>query len=970
MLKKIFLIAFCLSCQVLNGWSQTSVQDVVTQFVSNYKVVGYQPNDRMAIDSLQTDEELHEVRIFANEPFCSQPFTQQSVDRIYADLQRRLPAPYNTYHLAIYNKKHQLIEDLVPNIFRSSGRDESRLWGKIDYQGRPWVENTSRPYKVTRGLQNRHLFIWPSHGRYYKEGSWQWQRPYLYCTTEDMFTQSFVFPYLFPMLENAGAVVASPRERDYQTHEAVVDNDAATAQGSYGEVSQSDAAWTSSADSTGFAPMGLLNDSSHPFASGTYRMAPVVNRKSRLANAVWTPNIPEAGRYAVYVSYASRPNSVPDAHYTVVHKGGRTSFVVNQQMGGGTWVYLGTFEFDKGSNADGKVVLSNQSDYRGVVTADGVRFGGGVGQNERGTAGTSALPRYLEAARYYAQWAGVPDSLYNTEAGANDYADDLRVRSNMLNYLAGGSVYVPSSEGQRVPFELSLAVHSDAGYRADHSIYGALSISTTQDGEGRTSYPSGLSRQASSDFAQLLLGGLTNDLSQTFGTSWTRREHWDRNYAETRMPAVPSAILETMSHQNFADMRYGHDPLFKFTLARSVYKSILRFVNTEHGITNYAVQPLAPHAFAVQFTDEGNAVRLSWQPTADSLETSATSTGYVVYTSVDNDDFDNGLFVGNVLHYDVPLQEGRLYAFRVAAVNAGGQSFPTETLTAFRSKQANAKRVLVVNGFTRVSGPAWVCNADSVGFLLDEDPGVPFLSTTAFCGKQQNFDPQAAGASLGYSGREWMGKEIAGNTFNYTRAHGQSIAEANGGAYSFVSVSSEAFAQSSFSTRGYAAIDYIAGLQANLYYNLKFFPVFTSAIRNQLTNYLKNGGSLLLSGSYIASDTNGNEADRDFVQDVLKFKYDGSARRDSTDYVNGLNLQFNIYRTPSSKHYAALAPDALLPTHSKAFTAFAYGGGQSAGVAYSGKTYRTLCMGFPFECIRSEQVRKQAMQAILTFLTK
>ncbi len=970
MLKKIVLIALCLSCQVLVGWAQTSVHDVVTQYLSNYKVSGYQPNDRMALDSLQADEALHEVRIYANEPFCSQPFTPQIVDNIYNELQRRLPAPYNTYHLAIYNKKQQLIEDLVPNIYRTSDRDEARLWGKIDYQGRPWVENTSRPYRVSKGLQNRHLFIWPSHGRYYKEGSWQWQRPYLYCTTEDMFTQSFVFPYLFPMLENAGAVVVSPRERDYQTHEAVVDNDANTAQGSYVEVSQNDAAWSSSADSTGFASIGLLNDASLPFASGTYRMASVVNRKSRLANAVWTPNIPEAGRYAVYVSYASRPNSVPDAHYTVMHKGGRTSFVVNQQMGGGTWVYLGTFEFDKGSNAEGRVVLSNQSDYRGVVTADAVRFGGGVGQNERGTAGTSALPRYLEAARYYAQWAGVPDSLYNTEAGANDYADDLRVRSNMLNYLAGGSVYVPSLVGQRVPFELSLAIHSDAGYRMDHSVYGSLSISTTQDGDGRTFYPSGLSRQASSDFAQLLLGGLTSDLSQTFGTNWTRREHWDRNYAETRMPAVPSAILETMSHQNFADMRYGHDPLFKFALARSVYKSILRFVNSEHGITDYAVQPLAPHSFAVQFTAEGDAVRLSWSPTVDSLESSAVPTGYVVYTSVDNEDFDNGLYVGNVPHYDVPLQAGRLYAFRVAAVNAGGESFPSETLTAFRSKQTNAKRVLVVNGFTRVSGPAWVCNADSVGFLINEDPGVSYLSTTAFCGKQQEFNPQTAGGALGLSDREWMGKEIAGNSFDYPRVHGQAIAAADGGAYSFVSVSREAFAQPSFSTQGYAAIDYFAGLQANLYYNLKPFPVFTSAIRNQLTSYLKNGGSLFLSGSYIGSDANSNEEDKEFVQDVLKYKYDGSARCDSTDYVNGLNLQFAIYRTPSKKHYAALAPDALLPAHSKAFTAFAYGGGQSAGVAYSGKTYRTLSMGFPFECICSEQVRQQSMQAILTFLTK
>jgi hypothetical protein len=46
------------------------------------------------------------------------------------------------------------------------------------------------------------------------------------------------------------------------------------------------------------------------------------------------------------------------------------------------------------------------------------------------------------------------------------------------------------------------------------------------------------------------------------------RSFYDRNYSETRLPVVPSAILETMSHQNFGDMRYGQDPNFRFTLSR------------------------------------------------------------------------------------------------------------------------------------------------------------------------------------------------------------------------------------------------------------------------------------------------------------------------------------------------------------------------------------------------------------------
>ena len=47
----------------------------------------------------------------------------------------------------------------------------------------------------------------------------------LFGTTEDLYTQTIVIPYLLPMLENAGAVVISPRERNWQKQEVIVDND-------------------------------------------------------------------------------------------------------------------------------------------------------------------------------------------------------------------------------------------------------------------------------------------------------------------------------------------------------------------------------------------------------------------------------------------------------------------------------------------------------------------------------------------------------------------------------------------------------------------------------------------------------------------------------------------------------------------------------------------------------------------------
>ena len=63
-------------------------------------------------------------------------------------------------------------------------------WDDIDYKGAPWVENVSKPYKVSRGLAGRHVTVWASHGRYYDNGEnrWKWQRPPLFGTNEDLCT--------------------------------------------------------------------------------------------------------------------------------------------------------------------------------------------------------------------------------------------------------------------------------------------------------------------------------------------------------------------------------------------------------------------------------------------------------------------------------------------------------------------------------------------------------------------------------------------------------------------------------------------------------------------------------------------------------------------------------------------------------------------------------------------------------------
>ncbi len=949
------------------GFAQKSknakVENALRTFFTNYHVDGYQPTDPMGMNSYQLNANAKTLTVVVNDAFASQPFTEQSVKKIYAGMQAALPNAWKKFTLRIKDKRGKDIRQLIPNYLRDGAADKSQLWGKIKYEGTPWVTNLSRPFVPDRGLEGRHLSLWASHGRYYNGTLWKWQRPYLFCTTEDLFTQTIVVPYLIPMLERAGAVVFTPRERDWQTHEVVIDNDIDTDAGQYVETQDADHTWTT-CGTAGFAPVkALWNDGENPFRQGTVRQVEATSRQSHLATASWLPNIPQEGRYAVYVSYATLPNSIPDAHYVVRHRGGETHFRVNQRMGGGTWVYLGTFDFDT-SDRNG-VVLTNESSQRGVVTADGVRFGGGMGNILRGGE-TSGLPRYLEGARYAAQWSGMDASIYDNRDTNFDYPDDINTRSLMTNYLAGGSPYLPGRDGLNVPIELSLAVHTDAGIRKDDGIYGSLAICTTSGNDDRAYFYSNISRETSFSFADMLLATVCKDLGTALGQTWTRRELWDRNYSETRNPEIPAAIIETLSHQNFTDMVYGHDPNFKFLLARSIYKAVLRYVHYMHGSDDYVVQPLPVKEFAATFSDDETHAHLSWSPTPDPTEPDAKPTGYIVYTRAGNGAFDNGIYVKGT-SADIPIQEGVQYSFRVAAVNRGGESFPSETLTVCKMP-GNLRTVLIVNGFQRVSSPTVINTPTEKGFDLDDDIGVAYGCTTGFSGAQTDFDPAHAGregsGSLGYSGQELEGCLIAGNTFDYPYVHGQSIYETR--RYSFVSCSRDAVYKGTVDLNDYPLVDLILGAEKATDYGIVRYKTLDARLRGLLTRFFEHGGRLFVSGAYVGSDMQ-SESEREFTREMLKYQYTGTARDDSSGIVQGLNLTIPIYRTPGAEHYAVQAPDCISPV-GEAFCAFIYGNGRSAGIAYRGSDYRVLAMGFPFECIREASLRHKAMDAILRFL--
>ncbi len=824
-----------------------------------------------------------------------------------------------------------------------------------DYKGKPWVENMSRPVAFTHGLEGRHIALWASHGRYYDIGkaTWKWQRPYTFCTTEDLYTQSVVNPFLIPLLENAGAVVFTPRERDWQKKETIVDNDY---QGSgYSEL-KGKYNWTTLGEK-GFAyHRGAYTDGENPFQAGTTRAIETTRKDKRASFAVWKPWFQDEGRRAVYVSYQTLPNSIDDAEYRVYHKGACTVMRVNQKMGGNTWVYLGTFDFCKGNSNLNCVVLTNRSANKGVVTADAVRFGGGMGNIERGGQ-TSGLPRYLEGARYSVQWAGAPYDVYSYSNGTNDYTDDINSRSQMLNWIGGGSVFMSADSGKNVPIELSLALHTDAGYSHD-SIIGTLGICTTQLGKQDLLGLEG-GRKYSEKLAGMVQQGIVSDLRHV-APQWQGRGVWDRNYSETRRPDVPSTIIEALAHQNFNDMKFAHDPHFKFILARSIYHSILNYLAEVH---NYSavVAPLQPTNFAVEV--KGKYAQLSWLPATDTLYHSTTDK-YIVYTAMGNAGFDNGTPTSKP-QMRIELEPNVKYRFKVSAVNDGGESFNSEELVAVRRPNAN-KSILIVNGFTRLAGPQ-VVEQDSIhGFDLDADPGVSYGYCTNLSGRQLCFGDSTAGSegpgALGFSGSELEGAIIAGNTFNYPAIHADALSQQKD--CNISSASAEAVERGRIKLDSYQMADLILGCQRKDGYSLADRMTIPPTLQDRLQKYHNQGGNLLVSGAYIGLDMLSN-SDRKFMEDVL-----GISRTDTVaaaETVKGLGTTFSIQNSLNPNQLAATRVSRLHHAP-QSFSAMLYADGSPAAVASSSGKGRTFAMGFPFETIKTATVKHSIMNGIAQFL--
>jgi hypothetical protein len=867
-----------------------------------------------------------------------------------------------------------------------------------------------------KGLLNRNIVIWASHGKYYDNRQlkkWQWQRGRLFTTVEDLLPMSIVNPFLLPMLENAGCVVFNCRERDSQVHEVVVDDEDGTSEPIGRFLSERG---FSPAKHAGFRNgMAPYPDGYNPHVHGKTHEARAGGDQGAKARAFWIPQIPQDGDYAVYVSYATLPESISDAHYTIHHAGGSTTFLVNQKMAGNTWVYLGTFHFLAGqSRSAGSVELTGESKSSGRVSADAVKFGGGMGDVQR-DGQVSGYSRYAEAARYWFQYCGIDPKLiyaYGRIAG-NEYTEDYVSRGEYVNYLLGsprGPNHDPSFKGLNVPVDLSVALHTDAGITT--GVVGTLGIHTIRDDNGKEVYPDGRSRMLNRDFADVIQTQIVQDVRATFCSDWTRRDLLDRSYAESRLPNVPAVLIELLSHQNYDDMKFALDPRFRFTVARAMYKGMLRFLATEY-VFEPVITPLAPDHLEIASISE-NRVRVSWRPVYDPLEASAVPEGFVLYRREANGGFDNGSRVDFATDKDKQSTEAvstivelpdadAIYSFRVTAFNSGGESFPSETLPV-RTGKAGEKRALIVNAFDRICAPEMVTGPQREGADRNVDRGVGYMWNSGVTGSEYDFDRSHAwqGDNTPYSndnpghGASYADLETTqelGNTFDFSIRHGQAFAACG---WSFDSASDECVESSPTMLQKYAVVDWLLGEErttmpprphsAGISEPDKMKPEFQAWPKAQqlaLADYLSSGGRLLASGAYVASDIAlsplSTAADTDFLTSTLQCTYiaNHASRRHVVvpSATEGPFHDMAPFRISSGMGednvYGVENPGAIegLPKKAPAVLRYADGMPGAAVVSAEGGGRRVV-LGFPFETIIGAGAREELLRSALQYLEK
>jgi len=541
---------------------------------------------------------------------------------------------------------------------------------------------------------------------------------------------------------------------------------------------------------------------------------------------------------------------------------------------------------------------------------------------EQQDLGVSGMPQWTEGARYWLINQGADSTIWNLYEG-DEYKDDMKCRAMWVNSLD-------------TKIDLCVAFHTDGQDSGnDSTIIGTLVIYTAKDDSGHVALRDGRDREIENrNLADWIQTQVTEDIRH-IAPEWTRRQLKEANYCESRVPVVPSIILELLSHKNMADMKYGLDPSFRFTASRAVYKGILRYLNGRDA----TVQPLPVEQVVI---DKNGLLR--WEAKLDSLEPSATPSYYMVYIQENDGEWDVE-HVENATQLQLKLKRGVRYNYYVVAGNDGGLSFPSPTISAYLSERDNAPMAFIIDGFNDVYGPEWFADSTYAGIV----PGSYACEdqfSCAYIGQQWDYTRSNKwinddNCGWGASYRDHAGQLTIGNTKDWSVQHGRLLRKMR-----ISYVSSTAGMAEIDST--YDFVDYICGRQR--------IPIAES-IYGKLSEYLSKGGKLLLSTDHYSA------IDANWAKVYLHAAYYAGKATRSGRITSPRHRLYSLVLEPNEEQLFTCTPEGLKGEKETVKMAMYEDMRCSAGIGWQNKT---LVYGFPLEAVMDfEKIYRHSIEWLL-----
>jgi len=550
-------------------------------------------------------------------------------------------------------------------------------------------DNDSAPVVQQGALSGVSVYLSAGHGwTYTSSTSWATQRGNTHGIVEDLSNVDMLGEFLVPYLLRAGALVVPVREIDPNPAMVILDNSDGAKNPARGKYTESGAAFSDSTIKGWGHPKMPMTGSINPFQAGGNRLVPTSTKET--ATATFVPNVPAAGYYNVHVSYSMFSKRPSDARVTVAHPGGKTLFLVDQRRQGGTWVLLGRFYFDKGTNEKtGALIFSNKSkDAGSSLSVDAVRLGGGSGIMDRG-GGTSKFPRADECSRYHAQFAGAPSTVYNPSTGS-DRTDDVSTRSRFADWA-----HAPGEPA------VYISHHTNAYKGTARGIISFVYGKNPVDGSYKPT-PTTLAL-GSDKLAFAVHDQMVADIRALWDPVWQDRKVKSAYFGElntSNQDEMPAMLIETAFHDNVTDAAALKEARFRRIVGRAIYKGIVKYFANKNGQTPHYL-PEPPRAVFARSSGAGK-VTVSWSAPKSGGALGHAATTYRVYRGGHGYAFDNGTDTKGKTSLTLSgLAPGKVVYLQVTALNKGGESLPCPTLAVGVAPSAKAAPALLVTGADR-----------------------------------------------------------------------------------------------------------------------------------------------------------------------------------------------------------------------------------------------------------------------------